>query len=140
MTAGTLRAILGIAIVLHGIGHGLALFPLVDVKLSASHSSDSWILNRLIGDAASRGCGVMLWCLALLAFMGGGFGLMGGLIPEGSWESWLVFASLVSLLALALFWDGLPFLFPNKLGVIAVDLALIVCILWLRWPGELFGG
>ena len=43
------------------------------------------------------------------------------------------------MLALVFFWWGLPFLLLHEIGAIAVNLAVFVCILWLRWPAQLLG-
>jgi hypothetical protein len=37
---------------------------------------------------------------------------------------------------LALFWNSFASLFPNKIGAIAVNIAVLVCLLWLNWPTE----
>ena len=61
---------------------------------------------------------------------------MGG--ARDSWGRLAVLGGSVSLLALVLFWNAFPFLFPNKVGVMAIDLWAIGSVLWLRWPAGLF--
>lgn len=140
MSAATLRIFFGLALMLHGIGHALAVLPLADVRLSDDHSFRSWILDPLVGPGAARGAGIVFWTVPLAAFIAAGLGLMGWLLPQESWGSWAVLAATVSLVALVAFWNGLPFFFPNKVGVLVVDLCVLASVLWLRWPGPLFSG
>jgi hypothetical protein len=37
-------------------------------------------------------------------------------------------------------WSAFRFLFPNKIGVIAVNAWALASVLWLRWPGGVFDG
>jgi NAD(P)-dependent dehydrogenase (short-subunit alcohol dehydrogenase family) len=97
------------------------LRPLAGHNLWGSRpEASSWLLGR---SAASLGTG--LWVLALFAFLiagvGAGFHL-------GWWRSATVLATVVSLLALGLFWDRR---FWIGLGV---DVAVLAGLLWLRWP------
>jgi hypothetical protein len=43
-------------------------------------------------------------------------------------------SAVVSLLALVLFWNGLIFLFPHKIGNIAVNAAVLGVIPIMHWP------
>jgi hypothetical protein len=44
----------------HGLGHAMPALPLLDFRLSASHASESWLLNGLMGaGAASAMCVAM---------------------------------------------------------------------------------
>jgi hypothetical protein len=48
-----------------------------------------------------------------------------------------VIAGTLSLLTLLVFWHGPPFLFPNKLGAIAADVAVAASLVWFKWPSEI---
>jgi len=47
-----------------------------------------------------------------------------------------VVSAVVSLVAVALFWNALVALFPNRVGALGVDIAVLVCLLLLNWPTE----
>jgi hypothetical protein len=136
----TLRAIVSVVLVAHGLGHALTALPLFGVKLSGTQSADSWLLARLLGPGPARGSCLVLHSLALLGFVGAGLALSEWGLPWGSWERWALWASGLSLLGLGLFWNAFPFLVPNKVGVLAVDLLTLSSILMLRWPAGLFQG
>ena len=110
-----LGAGIGLLLAMHGFAHWQ-----VTTVWGSRPEASSWLLGR---SAASLGTG--LWVLALFAFLiagvGAGFHL-------GWWRSATVLATVVSLLALGLFWDRR---FWIGLGV---DVAVLAGLLWLRWP------
>ena len=125
------RIIIAIVLIAHGLGHGLGMLAAAGVKLSPTHSPDSWLFTRLLGDTGARIIGFVIWLLALVGFVGAGLGLLGWLVPVASVPSLALGASVISLASLALFWNALPFFFPNKVGVIVVDVAVLVYLLWI---------
>ncbi|UCF20310.1 MAG: hypothetical protein JSU87_02560 [Gemmatimonadota bacterium] len=129
-----LRVAVAVVLIAHGLGHALGILPLFGIKLSGTHAFTSWLVTEQLGGAATRGLGLTLWLAALIGFVVAGLGLLDWLVPPDSWQPLAIAAALASLVAIALFWGGLPFFFPNKVGAIAVDLAVLVSLLWLRWP------
>ena len=111
---------IGMAVVLvaHGLGHALGVLPMLGVKLSGQHSEASWVLRSLLGTVGLRVVGVTLWVGALLAFVGAGLGLLGWYVAPGKWELLALIACSLSLATILLFWQGLPFFFPNKVGAL----------------------
>jgi hypothetical protein len=137
MSSTSIRIVVAVILIGHGLGHALGLLPLAGVRLSTSHSAGSWLLSPLIGDAPARALGAVLWLASLSGFVAAGIAIAGlGLAPSG-WTRLAGLAAVLSLVTLTLFWHGFPFLFPNKIGAIAVDLALLISVLWLRWPAAL---
>ncbi len=128
MSGSIWNVVIALVLILHGIGHGLGMLAVANVKISKTHSPHSWLLDKFLGNAASRVIGFIIWLLALVGFVGAGLGMLGWLVPPDVWPSLAIGASLISLLGLFLFWDAFPFLFPNKIGVIVVDVAVLV---WL---------
>ena len=125
-----LRIVIAIILILHGVGHILAIFPIVGKKLSPTHSSNSWLLTKLIGNTGTYVVAFIIWPLALIGFVAGGFGLLGWFVPQAWWPSLTVGAAIISLLGLGLFWNAFPFFFPNKVGVIVVDVLALLSFLW----------
>ena len=140
MDAAWVRAVTGLILIGHGLGHALAVFPIFGLRLSETHSPDSFPLSRLIGAGPARGAGAILNLLALLAFVGAGLALPDWALSGASWGRLAVVAAVVSCVALTLYWNAFPFLFPNKVGVITVNAGTLLSVIWLRWPPELFGG
>jgi len=120
--------VVAIILIIHGLGHGLGMLAAAGITLSPTHSPDSWLFTRLLGDTGARVIGFAIWSVALVCFVGAGLGLLGWLVPQEAWPSWAIVASVISLISLALFWNGLPFFFPNKAGVIVVDLAVLLLL------------
>ena len=123
MSPQVVRTIAALVLLGHGLGHALTIFPLLD---------------GVVGTGAASAICVLLNLVALLLFVGAGLGVAGWGVPRDAWSRLAVLGASVSLLALVLFWNAFPFLFPNKLGVIAVDLWVLASVLWLRWPAGLF--
>jgi hypothetical protein len=136
MSATTLRIIIAVVLFVHGVGHTMGIIPalrLLDVKGWSSHS---WLLTPLLGDAAARIISIVLFLAGLIGFVGATLGLLGWLVPHESWRTLAVASAVISLVALALFWNAFVSFFPNKVGAIAVNVAVLVGLLWANWPSE----
>jgi len=78
-----------------------------------------------MGDSASRAIVVILFGFSRIGFIAASFGVFGWLIPHNSWRTLALLSAVVGLVALALFWNAFASFFPNKIGAIGVNLALI---------------
>ena len=136
MSGTTLRIIIALVFFVHGVGHAMGIIPAlrpVDVK---GWSSRSWLLTPVLGEAASRIISIVLFLAAMLGFLAATLALMGWLVPHDSWRALAVVSAVISLVAIGLFWNAFVSLIPNKVGAIAVDIAVLVCLLVLNWPSE----
>ncbi len=104
----------------HGIGHTMGLFPAFGWASSQGWSSESWLLTPLIGELPARWIGVIIWVAGLLSFVALALGTVGVVIPSSWCRPLGIFAAVISLIGLALFWNAFPQLF-NKVGCIMVD-------------------
>ena len=136
MSATTLRIIIGLVLLIHGIGHTMAFVPALNLFSSETYHHRSWLLTGFLGDPASRVISIILFGSAMLGFIGSALALFGWLVPHDSWRTLAVVSAVISLVALTLFWNSFASLFPNKIGAIAVDVAVLVCLLWASWPTE----
>jgi hypothetical protein len=136
MSGTTLRLIIAAVLFVHGIGHVLGIMAALQSNPSENWSSRSWLLTGLIGDTASRVISFVLFLGALIGFIGAALALMDWLLPHEWWRSMSVISAVISLLALGLFWKAFPSFFPNKIGAIVVNVAVLVTLLWLEWPTE----
>jgi len=136
MSGTTLRIIIALVFFVHGVGHIMGVMPALGLSSLKRWSSHSWLLTPLLGETLSRIISILLFLAALIGFVGATLGLMGWLLPHDSWRSLAIVSAVISLVAIALFWNAFVAFFPNKVGAIAVDVATLVCLLVLNWPGE----
>jgi hypothetical protein len=144
MSGTVLRAIIAFVFAFHGVGHAMGIIPALGVvNIDGSSkgwlknwSSHSWLLTNLLGNTVSRILCVILYGAALIGFLGATLALLGWGIPHDWWRTLAVVSAVISLVALLLFWNALIFLFPHKVGALAVDIATLVCLLVLNWPSE----
>ena len=137
MSISTMRLIAAGVLVFHGVGHAWGVLAALGVRLGQNHSPDSWALTGLIGSIATRWIGALMWGAALGLFVCAGLGLFGWLVPRELWRPLALIGAVVSGLALVLFWNALPVLFPHKIGAIAVNFALIISLVFTTWTSRL---
>lgn len=138
MPDSAIRILVGVIFIGHGLGHALATLPFVGFKLSKTHSAESWLLRKRMGAGATDTLCLVLHTAALIAFIAAGAALADWGFHGRGWEGFAVAGSLISFSGLALFWNAFPFLFPNKIGVIAVNALTLLLVLVLEWPSSLF--
>jgi hypothetical protein len=137
MSISTIRTLIAIVLIAHGLGHALGILAAMGITLSKNHSLYSWLLTKFTGQSVSTGIGVLVFSAVLIGFICTGLSLGGWLLPRHVWQTLGLIAAIVSLTGLCLFWNAFPFLFPNKIGVLFVDIGLLVSILWLQWPAKI---
>ena len=144
MSGSTLRFTIAGVLFFHGIGHLMGVIPALGLIRTGESSpaafrnwsSRSWLLTNLLGDtAASIVCG-LLFAAGFVCTVGAGLSLIGWLLPHQGWRTLALAAAVVSLVAVALYWNALMLLFPHKVGALSVDITILVCLLWLNWPSE----
>jgi hypothetical protein len=132
----TLRIIVAAVLFIHGIGHFMGVVPALQLADVKGWNSRSWLLTPLLGEAASRILSIVLFLAALAGFVASALALLGWLVPHEWWRMLAVVSAVISLVTIALFWNAFVSLFPNKVGAIGVDIAVLVCLLVLNWPAE----
>ncbi len=112
---------------MHGIGHTLGFwkparnFPFI--KLTGEQL-------RLIGG--------VLWVLVAAGFIVSAMAFFGIVFPASWWRPAAVIFAVISLVGLLLLGRNWPIF--NFIGASALNIALLVALLWLNWPSiELFG-
>jgi hypothetical protein len=130
-----LRWIFGLVLVIHGVGQFLGVLALASIGPD-SWNARSWLLTDAIGDGPARVVSTVLWVSALTLFVAAGLAVLGIGAPYTSWRMLAVSGAVLSLIAMALFWDAFPVLIPNKVGSIAVNLTVLIGILITDWPTD----
>ena len=142
MSGTTLRILIAGVLGFHGIGHLMGVIPalgLIAVGESSpawlkGWSSHSWLLTGLLGKPAARTIAALLFVAAFACSVGAALGVLGWLVPPDLWRTLALTGAVISLVAVALYWNALIFFFPHKAGAIGVDIAILICTLWLHWP------
>jgi hypothetical protein len=137
MTTKTIRILVMITLLVHGIGHFQGVVSSLGVKFNASTSNVSWLLKGL-GQKANTVICLILFLGAALSGILAGLAFMGILLPESSWQALALVAAFFSTACLILFPAALAMFF-NKAGAIAVNLIIYYSILFNgRWPSAVF--
>jgi hypothetical protein len=136
MSVTTLGIIIALVLFAHGIGHAMGLIPILGLGGTETWNAKSWLLTGLLGDRFSRVIGFILFAVPLVGFIGAALGLMDWLVPHDWWRTLAIVSAAISLVAVALFWNAFVMLFPNKIGAIAVDVAVLIGLLIANWPTE----
>lgn len=129
MSTTTIRIITGIVLIVHGIGHVMALLPALNISSTDKWHYRSWLLTGFLGDMVSRVLVIVLFGAAMIGFIAAGLGLFGWLVPHSAWQTLAIVSAVISLVALALFWNSFVAFFPNKIGAIVVNIATLWALL-----------
>jgi len=139
MSADTARGLVFGALVIHGLGHGGALGALIWMALRPSdptggwQAARSWLLPALPAGTATPIAGAF-WIVAMLGFVVAALSFWGIGLPGEAWRSVAIGSAIVSLVGITLFFGTWP---PfNTLAALAVNVAVLVSLLWLRWPAQ----
>ena len=143
MSDQMIKLIIAGALTLHGLGHGGALGALVWIRLRPGSNTGgwlgarSWLAPSLSADTATALAG-MFWILSLVGFVAAALAFWGIAVPAEAWRPLAVVAAIVSLLGIVLFIGTWPTF--NTLAAVGVNVAVLVALVWLRWPPQpMFG-
>jgi uncharacterized membrane protein YphA (DoxX/SURF4 family) len=116
-----IRIVIGFLLVIHGFAHWN-----ITTAWGSRQAEESWLLsNRGVSPEALHSLGNVLWIVALLAFIAAGVVLFVG---APWWRILAVASSIISLLTIGLFWQ------PNMVIGAAVDVGILLALLWVHWP------
>ena len=122
MNVKTLRTILFIALLVHGIGHIQGVVCALGLKFRESSSSVSWLLKGLGTKANAALCLFFYLATAVFGILTA-LSLKGILIQQASWPVLALLTAILSTVCLVLFPRALAMFF-NMAGAIMVNLAL----------------
>jgi hypothetical protein len=107
----------------HGIGHVMGWLPALGIARIEGGSIRSWLLTDLIGDGVSRAVCGAIWLAPTIGFVVAAGGLFG---DTTWWRPVAVASAIVSVVAIALFWEALPVF--SRVGALAVNLAVVAAV------------
>jgi hypothetical protein len=126
MSAQTIRILIAGALLVHGIGHTLGFW-----KPARSLP----FLN--VPESTLRLLGGIVWIVVAVGFILSSMSFYGILVPGSWWRLLAVVFAIISLVGLILFGRSWPIF--NFICASALNIALLVSLLWLHWPPfELF--
>lgn len=129
MSTSTVRLLTGLVLIIHGIGHALAFIPALNIFSNENWHYRSWLLNSVLGDTASRVVIIVLFAIPFLGFIASGLSVFSWLVPHDWWPRLALISAVFGLFALAIFWNAFASFFPNKVGAIAVNIAVLWALL-----------
>jgi hypothetical protein len=139
MSDQTIKLIAAGALLLHGLGHGGALGALAWIRLSPGSNTSAWLAARswlvpsLPGDTATA-LASAFWIVSLVGFVITAMSFWGVAVPGDVWRPLAVASALVSGAGIVLFFGTWPMF--NTVAALGMNGAVLVAILWLRWPTE----
>ena len=136
MSGVTLRALVAVVLFIHGIGHVMGVIPALQLTDIKGWNSRSWLLTPILGETISRFLSIILFLVALAGFVASSLALLGWVVPHDWWRTLAVVSAVISIVTIALYWNAFVAFFPNKVGALGVDIAVLVCLLVLNWPTE----
>lgn len=142
MNANTLRIVIAIFLIAHGLVHySLTYVPTPKPgelrtpfwpSLSRTDTDPAWLVSKMgLPNNVVRGLGSALWMLTVAGFALAGLGLLGVPGLNQIWQGTTILGATASLLLLTFYWH--PWLIAGVLINLAVFAGLA-----LHWPKSLF--
>ena len=137
MSPKTVKLLVFLVLLIHGIGHLQGVVSSLGLKFHSSTSNSSWLLGGMNKNLNRLVC----FLLYLLSAM---FGILAALsfkdilLPEAMWEQLALLTAFLSAASIILFPKALAMFF-NKAGAIAVNGIIFYSITFRgHWPAILF--
>jgi hypothetical protein len=124
------RTVAGVFLVLHGFVHAWYVVlaqELVPYEPAMGWTGRSWALTSWLGEPTAHMVATVWYGLAGIAFVVGGIAV---LAQAAWWRPALAVASIISALAITVFWDGNGEMLMQK-GVIGLVISLVTLVVAL---------
>jgi hypothetical protein len=137
MNDKTVKLLVFLALLIHGIGHLQGVLSSAGVKFHASTSNQSWLLGGSNKRLNHLVCLVLYLAAALFGILAA-LSFKGLVIPLEAWTSLALLSAFLSTASLLLF-PGALAMFFNKAGAVIVNLIIFYSILFQgNWPAAAF--
>lgn len=131
-----LKLVIALVLLAHGVGHSMGILKVFNLAtVNPAWHGDSWLLSGVAGATVTNAIGVLLWAASIVGFAALA-GVVMGWLPASWWAPLAIGSAVLSLAGIVLF----PVAFPtvSTIGAVAIDLAVLAAVLWLRWtPADL---
>ena len=137
MSPRTVKLIVFLVLLVHGIGHLQGVVSASGIKYRSSTSTVSWLLKG-VGEKWNRLICLILYLAASVLGIFGALAFRGVLGPGAAWSSLALACAVFSTLGLVFFPKALAMFF-NRAGAIAVNGVIFYSILLNgNWPAAIF--
>lgn len=137
MNKQTVKLLVFIVMLVHGIGHLQGVVGSLGVKFKKSSSNVSWLLKNN-GESLNKYTCLSLYLVSSVLGIFAALSFKSVLIPHSAWQPLMLITAIISSIALILFPRSLAMFF-NKVGAIAVNLITYYSLMFNgEWPGEIF--
>ncbi len=96
-------------------------------------NGQSWLLTDILGASSVQLLGTLLWAVTVLGFVIAGIAVF---MKREQWRLIDIIASLVSLLAYILFWNGLEPVPEYWILGPVISVVTLVALVVARWPPD----
>ncbi len=136
MTPETVKLIVFITLLVHGIGHLQGVAAGLGLKINKSVPAQSWLLKGLSNKANKTICMILFLITAAMGILTA-LGFRGILLSD-AWQSLAIATAAFSTLCLIIYPNALAMFF-NKAGAIAVNLIIYYSLVFgQNWPTVIF--
>lgn len=137
LSTQSIKFIFAAMLLIHGLGHGGALGALLWIKHYPGTDTGGWLAAKSwllpsLSPAIATGIAVVLWIFSLVGFVAAGLSFLGIIWPGEIWRQAAMVSATISTLGIVLFFGTWPMF--NTLAALAVNLAVFITQLWLKWP------
>ena len=143
MSDQTIRRLVAVVLLLHGLGHGGALGALIWIRFRLGDATNGWLAARSwlfhsLPSTTTTTVASTFWVISLIGFVAAAMSFWGILIPGDVWRQLAVASAFVSVIGIVLFFGTWPAF--NTTAALAVNIAVLVTQLWIRWPPQTMFG
>jgi hypothetical protein len=135
MDSSTIRIVITVVLFIHAIGHIQGVLAALGLFRTEIWHPRSWLIDKLVGEKASRAIALAIWLLCVLGFLATAFAFLGIGIPFALWRPMAIIFSIISILGLVFYWNSFAAII-NKVGALGVNGAILVGLLFLHWPKD----
>jgi hypothetical protein len=136
MSSSSLRTIIAILLFIHAIGHIQGAIVASGILATERWNAQSWLLDGILGERGARTLALLLWSATVVGFFATAFAFVGVAVPHEWWRTLAIIFALISFPTLVLYWHSFVLFFPNKIGALGVDLAILIGLFFMKWPAE----
>jgi hypothetical protein len=139
----TIKLIIAGVLLLHGLGHTGALIAIAVNWTSRGTATGAWLPARSwvipsLAPQTAKAVASIFWVLSTIGFVAAAMSFWGIVLPGDAWRQLALTSSIVSILGITLFLGTWPAF--NTIAALAVNIAVLVTQLWLRWPPQAMFG
>ena len=149
MSPQFIKILIAGALFVHGLAHARAFGALLAQSLGFFTKSwvpvRSWLFPSLAAPLPSAVAGIF-WLLSAAGFLAASLSVWRIFVPGDTWRQLAIASAIISILGTTFFsgiWPGSPGVRRSAFNTAiasTMDAAVLVTLLWLRWPSETMFG